>query len=154
MTTEEMGVWLSVIAVFVMMFTAIIVAAIIDLTKKQENGSMSFEQKKLTKKQLIEKLHNERRAWMDRVEFVKVTTRNQTLAASRKVMDAVLSSVIRAFGTADGEAVRLDINVPEEREGYTWKTKIEVVDDKTWRLWAQEMKDPEPEEVQNESNEV
>ena len=127
---------------------------------------MSFEKKELTKKQLIEKIHNERRAWMDRVEYVKETTRNQTLAASRKVMDAVLSSVIRAFGTADGDAVRLDINVPEEREGYIWQTKIQVVDEKTWRLWAKEIQDPtwrlwakeaqdpEPEEVQNESNEV
>lgn len=114
---------------------------------------MSFEQKKLTKKQLMDKMHEERRMWMDRVDRVREESKQSALAASRKMTDAILSAVIRTFGMPEGDELKLDIHIPEEREGYSWKTKLEVVDENTWRLWAKEVKDY-PEEEEEQENET
>lgn len=107
---------------------------------------MSREPKQLTKKQLIDKMHEERRMWMDRVEQTKIQTRDATLASARQILDTVTSMLVRAFGGMDGDSLRLDVNIVPDRDGYHWETKIEVIDESTWRLWAKEMEDGSTEE--------
>jgi len=131
---------------------ALIVALILDCMREKAE-EMSFEQKQLTKKQLVEKMHNERRMWQGRVDQAYEQGKNEGVYGAHQMLNAVVAMMVRAFGSSDGDKLRLDVNVPEEREGYHWKTALQVVDDNTWRLIAEEVKDPEPEEQQPEGEE-
>lgn len=98
---------------------------------------MEDQKEKLTKEELIEKINNERRAFSELHERMKEAKDKEAAAAVvavRRVADQVISRFIRSFGQEkDGEYV-LDIPVPDCPDGHFWGTKIEIVDEHTWRL--------------------
>ena len=92
---------------------------------------------KLTKEELVEKIWNERIAFRDRYELMKADMDREAQAAVagvRKVADQVICRIVRSYGDQVDDEYQLSIPVPDCPDGKFWGTKIETVDDKTWKL--------------------
>ena len=94
---------------------------------------MEDKKERLTKAQLIQKINDERQTFQMAREHQQQET-DKAIAAVRRVADQVIARFVRSFGQKkDGEYV-LDIQVPDCPDGHFWGTKIEIVDESTWRL--------------------
>lgn len=94
---------------------------------------MEDKKEKLTKAQLIQKINDERVTFQMAREHQQQET-DKAIAAVRRVADQVIARFVRSFGQEKGGEYVLDIPVPDCPEGHFWGTKIEIVDDTTWRL--------------------
>lgn len=105
-----------------------------------------YRKKKITKQQLWDKLHEERFMWQNKCQHDVAVTKINTALEIRKIVDPILAKVALAFGkpNEDGE-YSLDIELPENREGYDWQVRLDEQDDTTWRITAKEIEIPKEE---------
>ena len=92
------------------------------------------KKEKLTKAELIKKINDERITFQMAREHQQQET-DKAIAAVRRVADQVIARFVRSFGQKkDDDEYVLDIPVPDCPDGKFWATKVELVDDTTWRL--------------------
>ena len=112
-----------------------------------------YRHKKITKDQLWDKLHEERRMWQYKCAHDAAAAKVNTAIALRKIVDPILAKVVLAFGSPheDG-SYDMMIEIPKTRDGYEWQVILKEVDDKTWRIIAKEEELPAKEEVGGNEN--
>lgn len=112
-----------------------------------------YKKKKMTKAQLWDKLHEERFMWQNKCQHDVAVTKINTALEIRKIVDPILAKVALAFGKPDqeGEYI-LDIELPENREGYEWQVRLSEIGDGLWQIGTKEVELPkeEGEEKQEE----
>lgn len=91
------------------------------------------KKERLTKEQLIQKINDERITFQMAREHQQQET-DKAIAAVRRVADQVIARFVRSFGQEKDDEYVLDIPVPDCPDGHFWGTKIEIVDESTWRL--------------------
>ena len=118
-----------------------------------------YKKKKITKAQLWDKLHNERRMWIDKcrndVQAARAQAQHETMLAIRAITDPVLVAFALALGNPDedGEYV-LKVKMPETKEGHEWQARIRVSEEGEWEVCAKEVELPKmPEEEETEEQE-
>jgi len=95
----------------------------------------------LTKEQLIEKINNERTAFArlheDMIE-AKEREKLTAVAACRHVCDLIIARVVQSFGlpVPGTDEYQLDIPKPEQPEGKAWVSRVEKIDDDTYRIFC------------------
>ena len=114
-----------------------------------------YKKKKITKAQLWDKLHEERRMWIDKcrndVQAARAQAKHETLLAIRSITDPVLVAFALALGKPDedGEYV-LEVKMPEAKEGHEWQARILVSEEGEWAVCAKEVELPKEEEQKQE----
>ena len=102
---------------------------------------MDYKRKQMTKQQVWDKLHEERRMWQEKLEYDVRQATMSGILQMKAAYEPILALMVRAFGVPDGEygELRLDVNKPESKDGYIWTARVEDIDDKTLRVWAKEV---------------
>lgn len=109
-----------------------------------------YRKKQMTKAQMWDKIHEERRMWMEKDKRDTEQAYIAGMIEARKFIDPIIAKFVRGFGTPEGDEIRLDIGeiTPEDRE---WHIRCGSLDEKTITLWARQSKEEqEPEEEQQE----
>ena len=106
-----------------------------------------YKKKQMTKAQLWDKLHKEREMWTNKCQHDVAVAKINTAITIRKLVDPILAKVTLAFGKPDEDGeYKLDIEIPEAKEGFEWQVTLEEVDEKTWRITTKEVELPKEEE--------
>lgn len=119
---------------------------------------MDYKKKKMTKQQVWDKLHEERKMWQMKCEHDRNRATQETAIRVRTALDPILAQVVRTYGTIQGEdgEICLDVALPdtETKEGFIWQTRIDKTDT-GWKIFAREMElsPPEPEETEDVAEE-
>lgn len=113
---------------------------------------MDYKQKKMTKQQVWDKLHEERKMWMMKCEADAFQATQSTAIRMRQAIDPILAKIVCALFTLENEdgEYGLEIARLEERDGYTWQTRIEPTEE-GWRIWAKEVEIKPDEEKEKEA---
>ena len=118
-----------------------------------------YKKKKMTKAQLWDKLHEERRMWIDKcrndVQAARAQAKHETMLAIRAITDPVLAAFALSFGKPDedGEYV-LEVKMPEAKEGAEWQARIRVSESGEWEVCAKEVELPKEEGEEDEDSSV
>lgn len=99
-----------------------------------------YRKKKITKAQLWDKLHEERFMWQNKCQHDVAVTKINTALEIRKIVDPILAKVALAFGKPDQEGEYcLDIELPENREGYEWQVRLSEIGEGMWQIGTKEV---------------
>ena len=101
--------------------------------------------KEMTKKELWDKLHNERRMWQEKCQYDMEKAVEQAVTSMRLYIDPILAELALEYGEWKEDHYELPFKQPANRDGYYWTAKVSQQDD-GMIVWAKEEAYPEQEQ--------
>ena len=116
-----------------------------------------YRKKKMTKAQMWDKMHEERRMWQERCEYIRQQAVEETTVKIRTLTDQIISSIVKSCGMQNGDVWMLAFKLLEPKDGYVWTCKFKTIAEEhqhDFVVQVEEVKVPEPEEeIQQEEEE-